>query len=141
MAFDFVLARLAPNPSCFNIYASREDAQADMARANAREPEHPYAVMTWSEYDAGTRDFWIGNAKMEEITAEKYDDALNVLPPVRWEQRDGVERFMMSEFLTKSYTQQYARWQTQYFTMLVDAKDPTTWITAAKIVEFLKPKK
>ena len=50
-----------------------------------------------------------------EVTAEQWDDALNVLPPRRWRHDGHVEGFCMSEFLTGNLTAHYFRVGGKYY--------------------------
>nr|WP_024835445.1 hypothetical protein [Clostridium sp. 12(A)] len=86
-----------------------------------------YRVMTWSEFEQLQRDSYI-NQPLEETTEECYENALNVLPPLKWCAIDGVEMFCMSEMYTGTYTNQYARYKGKYYTKMVDIMDKTTWI-------------
>lgn len=66
----------------------------------------------------------------EEIAADKFNEMLDVLPPLRWCTIDGVEMFCMSEMYTGTYTNQYAHDKSsgKYYTKMVDACDKSTWI-------------
>lgn len=50
-----------------------------------------------------------------EITAEKFDEMLNVLPPMKWCRGESAESFMMSEFMTGRITGIYCRLGGRYF--------------------------
>lgn len=52
---------------------------------------------------------------LEEITPDKFDDAMNVLPPEKWETVDGVEIFRMMEYTSGTITRHYMRHKRQYF--------------------------
>lgn len=64
-----------------------------------------------------------------EITKEKYNNALNLLPPVNWCRVGDFEMFCMSECITGSYTTQYAHdtLTGRYYLKTVDMDDPSTW--------------
>ena len=83
--------------------------------------------MTYEEYHAAERAFYI-EQPLEEVTAERFYEMLNVLPPRCWITLKGVEMFCMSEMLTGTYTDQYAKAGDKYYTKIVDAKDRSTWI-------------
>lgn len=51
-----------------------------------------------------------------EITKEEYWDALECLPPEKWETLNCIEFFRMSETLTGNITAHYAKTGTRYFT-------------------------
>lgn len=65
-----------------------------------------------------------------EITEEKYEEMLGVLPPLHYVERHGVTEFCMSEFLSGSFTNQYAydKRTGKYWTKIVDACDVKTWL-------------
>ena len=73
-----------------------------------------------------------------EITKEQWWDALEVLPPMAWHTADEVERFLMSEFTTGSFTNQYARLGERYFVKTVNARDKSSWIDRKMIEKFLE---
>lgn len=86
-----------------------------------------YKVMTWTEYSALQRSFYL-DQPVTETTEENFLDMLNCLPPMKWCTHNGVEMFCMSEMLTGTYTSQYARFKDKYYTKLVDITDKGTWI-------------
>ncbi len=88
-----------------------------------------YQIMTFGDFLKLERDK-ILNEPLTEITAERFSEMLDILPPLAWTQHKGVEMFCMSEFYTGSYTAQYAHDHTtdKYYTKLVDYRDKTTWI-------------
>ena len=51
----------------------------------------------------------------QEITAERWEDMLNILPPEKWQTVAGVEIFRMSERLTGNITAHFARIGERYF--------------------------
>ena len=67
---------------------------------------------------------------MTEITAEEYDEQLNVLPPICWCTIAGVTMFCMSEMYDGTITSRYARDNRtgKFYTKLVDIYDKSTWI-------------
>jgi hypothetical protein len=64
-----------------------------------------------------------------EITEARYWDALEVLPPVGFAVRDGVESFRLSERLAGSITDIYARLGERYFTLTDDIRMPASAIS------------
>jgi hypothetical protein len=97
-----------------------ETVESYLARMNAkRKPRSPeFKLMTWEELNP------IITAKenelcepWQEITDQLWDDALNVLPPEKWETVDGVNIFRISERLTGNITAHYARtgFHSRYF--------------------------
>ncbi len=71
-----------------------------------------------------------------EVTAERYDEMLNILPPLDWVRDDGVERFSMCEFLDGPITTQFARIGNRYFTKPVRYGDKSTYITVDAVRAF-----
>jgi hypothetical protein len=59
-----------------------------------------------------------------QITTERYDDMLNVLPPCRWKTRAGIEAFHVSERLTGNLVSWFAHTKNGYFEF-VDRADIT----------------
>lgn len=86
-----------------------------------------YKVMTWNEFELLQRDSYI-NRPLEETTEECFENALYVLPPLKWCTIDGIEMFCMSEMYTGTYTSQYARCGDRYYSKMVDVTDKSTWI-------------
>jgi len=143
-------------------YTTAEKAEADVAAAKACAVEHlpfwenfaatsgnphdaetaedyrraDYRIMTVGDFLKFQREKILGET-LEEITAERYHEMLDVLPPLAWTQHKGVEMFCMSEFETGNYTRQFARDHAtgKYYTKLVDYRDRSTWIC-----EILYPK-
>lgn len=91
-----------------------------------------YSLMTYGEFLALEREKLLGGAP-EEIDEETFNDQLNVLPPLKWCTIDGIEMFCMLEMYTGSYTAQYAydRKTGKFWSKVVDALDPETWIHKA----------
>lgn len=59
---------------------------------------------------------------VSEVTEERFHDALNVLPPVGWTTRQGVESFRFSERIWGSITDIYARLGDRYFVLSDDIR-------------------
>ena len=72
---------------------------------------------------------------VSEITAEKFDDALNVLPPVGWTTVAGVESFRMSERVWGDFTDIYARLGGRTFILTDSIRTPAADI-AARVAAF-----
>ncbi len=134
---------------------SREDFQKRAEAYNAKEierytqlvedyPNHPanfekslervkkacYKVIEWDELAALKRKHYIDNSELHEITAEEFNEALNMLPPFGWGTRGNCEMFCISEMIEDTYTTQYAYSLTtgKYYTKTVDVRDTNTWI-------------
>jgi hypothetical protein len=126
--YEYVLASIHPL-SCWNLYPTLEAARADQARANAGDPNKTYEPMTYTAYKTAEREVMLGDAPVE-ITRAKFWEMLEVLPPLKWEDRGGFESFLMSEFTSGPYTQQYVRRGDRYYCKTVDATDRSTWMKA-----------
>lgn len=66
----------------------------------------------------------------EEITEADYDEALNVLPPMKWHHLLGVESFRMTEFYSGHITTIYAKCQGRYWKFRDDAYMQTADLVA-----------
>lgn len=86
-----------------------------------------YKILTWNEFAKLEKAYYITD-DLAEITADRYDEMLNVLPPLKWCTINGVEMFCISEMTTGTYTSQYARYDGKYYTKTVDIMDKNTWI-------------
>ena len=66
-----------------------------------------YRIVPIKDFYAAERKKMLSDP-LKRITEEEYWDALEVLPPLRYERLDGgCERFCMREFYTNTYTTQY----------------------------------
>lgn len=66
-----------------------------------------------------------------EITEERYDELLNVLPPVHWRTADGVERFLLCEAETGRIHLACAKRNGRFLTVYARRGDLSTYPTAA----------
>lgn len=71
-----------------------------------------------------------------EITEERFNDALNVLPPVGWTTRQGVESFRISERIWGNLTDIYARAGDRYFSLADDIRLPPD-VVAERVRAFI----
>lgn len=92
-----------------NILTESTKDQADAYRAAG------YDVLTASEFDA-LHAAWEESISgdWKEITEEQYEDALNILPPLKW--YDGG--FFCSEAFSGTLHSFYQRWDKKYYTSL-----------------------
>lgn len=94
---------------------------------NAKKRE--YKVVTWNEYETLKRKRYIVDGEIKEVTAEQFNNALDVLPPLKWCTIDGIEMFCISEMTDGTYTAQYARTPDgKYYCATVDVMDKSTLI-------------
>ena len=88
-----------------------------------------YRIVPIEDFYAAERKKMLADP-LKRITEEQYWDALEVLPPLRYERLDGgCERFCMREFYTNTYTTQYFHSKEGWFCRMVDFADQATWIT------------
>lgn len=129
----------------WNLYPTQEEASRVLAADERGRITSAYfpgtaAVMDFNTFVATQKADMLSASKLEEISESTYSRVLNELPPLKWETVDGVERFLHCEYITVPYTYQYAVHGGRYFSCLVDATDPQTWITASKINDLLAAK-
>lgn len=86
-----------------------------------------YQVMTWETYKSAEASAILSEPLLE-ITEERYNYLLEVLPPLKWGNNRGVYSFFMSEFESGNYTQQVAEMSGRYWSKVVDFRKPETWI-------------
>ena len=86
-----------------------------------------YKVMTYDEYESAKAEK-ILSEPIKEISKEKFEYALNVLPPLRWGCNNGVSSFFMSEFLEGPYTEQYAKIGGKFYSKTVNFYKKETWM-------------
>lgn len=94
-----------------------------------REKIGKFEIMTWEEFHKREREAILADP-MVEITAEQFNDALDILPPLRWVKKGGIEMFCCREMWSDTYTTQYAHDHRhgKYYSKMVDVCDPSTWI-------------
>lgn len=99
----------------------------DTYRKQAEEAR--YKVMTEEEYNNELRAYYLANP-LKEVSEEVFEEMLNILPPINWYVVDGIEMFCISEMLTGSYTNQYAKDKRtgKCYTKIVDCTNSSTWI-------------
>ena len=66
----------------------------------------------------------------EEIAAEDWQRALEVMPPMKWQTLGGVESFRMTEFYSGSITTIYAKCDGRHWKFMDDADMPTEQVVA-----------
>ena len=78
---------------------------------------------------------------LKEITAERFDEMLNILPPMAWKRSDAFdqkfnripETFMLSERVDEKHALQFAALDGRFYQKTVDLSDRSTWITGTEI--------
>lgn len=88
-----------------------------------------FEVITPEEYRNRERKRWL-STEAEESTAEDFNYALNVLPPLNWIRNDRYSMFHVGECYTMSFYRQYLydRETKKYYTALTDITDESTWL-------------
>ncbi len=86
-----------------------------------------YKVMTFAEYQELKREKYI-SMPLNEISEERYEEMLDVLPPLQYGQNEGLESFFCREYYEGTYTNQYAKHNGKFYQKLVDITDSSTWI-------------
>jgi hypothetical protein len=74
--------------------------------------KHPEVkILTWEEVEPMIMEaaiaLYVSPPKV--ITEERFNDMLEILPPMRWKQRSGAESFMISEALTHNIRSIFCR--------------------------------
>ena len=109
-----------------NIYDTKE--QATVACAELNQKTNKYNVVDFVEYRKTEKAKWVTGI-VREITEDAWWYALEVLPPMRWRSNGIVESFLMSEYMSGPYTEQYYRLDDRHYVKMVDATDSSTEIT------------
>lgn len=88
-----------------------------------------YRAMRYSDFARIQRQKLL-KQPMCEVTAEDYEEMLDVLPPIHYVEINGVSEFCMMEMFTGTFTNQYAHDKKtgKYYQKLVDVTDRDTWI-------------
>lgn len=94
-----------------------------------QEKERSFDVMTYGDFLSLERDKLL-SGPLTEITKDRFQEMLNVLPPLNWVTYEDVEMFCMCEMFTGTYTDQYAHDKAtgKFYVKMVDASDCSTWI-------------
>lgn len=146
---DYVVANINGGYNCIYCFCTPEKAAAIIQKAQKEAAERArrfaeiggeyfekcaenerrakYELMTFDVFLSRQRAA-ILDCPLIEVTAEEFDDQLGILPPLHFVTIDGVTMFCMSEFYCGPYTAQYAQYNGKYYSKMVDAYDPETWI-------------
>ena len=102
---DFAVA--VPGEHCvWNLYATRAAAEKVVEELKQEYPDRPYTVIDdIPAFFNAARDGFLKPAVA--ISAENFDDALNVLPPMQWHHAGGCELFCICEFTFDDVTNQF----------------------------------
>lgn len=127
---DKATNRANENVKTYNSHIVNFPEQADYWNTCKKQYEHAkYEMMTYDEYLKRQKEVILSN-KITEITKEEFDEALNVLPPLKFCTRGNIEMFCIREMYTGTYTTQYAYnlVNEKCYSAIVDVTDETTWI-------------
>jgi hypothetical protein len=120
----------------WNLYKTEDAARAALP-AIREETGHPYEIITDLDgfFDAARSKFLTGPVK---CSLDNWNYALECLPPMGWGNRDGVERFSISEFTYDRVTEQYGRIRLSSGDYICAHKpviygEPASYITADEI--------
>jgi hypothetical protein len=102
------------------------DDMIERLNSELADGQEPYQVMPID--DACEMIYQVNRAKYcgpwKEIDEETWWDALEVLPPEKWQTVSGVEIFRLMEYLTGTITAHYARLGTRYFVRNISINTP-----------------
>jgi len=116
----------------WNFYGTVPQAEFVRDKMNKEEGVKKYSIMNYEEYLKVERAKWI-TGKITEIDEDKFWYALEVLPPMGWKNNGVLETFYMSEFMSGTYTEQYACFNDKYYCKMIDVTDASTEITIADL--------
>lgn len=78
---------------------------------------------------------------LEEVSREEYENALNALPPLKWERTKYFGRFFLPEAKSGTIHRQYARYERYKKEAFVlrdaDVTGQKTWITREEVYQFI----
>lgn len=115
--------------------ATQEGAQ-EIADKLTLERGKTYIVEPYDDFEARVNRSWLDRVPLQEITADFYEQMLNVLPPMY---RQGAMGFFMCEYTAGTITNQFVSRRTsdfaepRYYVKAVDMSDRATWITPEAI--------
>jgi hypothetical protein len=109
-------------------YPERSEYWLERATEHHNEAESAM-IATYGEFEE-IQQKALASDKAVEISEEKYNEMLNILPPIYYTTHNGFTMFCMREMYTGTYTNQYARDNKtgKYYQAMVDVKNPETWI-------------
>lgn len=133
----FVVANIKDfEGAIWGAYDSEGAAMKGIALAQTYKSDRDLTITTWSvievlqdKYEAD-----LINGSLKEIDEERYNEMLEVLPPMNWDTHFGLSSFFMCEFWSGSITDQYAICDGKYYSKRVDYRKRDTWITRKDIL-------
>lgn len=107
-------------------YCKVDKALNQLKEAREIYPEDNWTILTEKQYEAKQRALYIKPPK--EITEARYYEMLDVLPPLRFVTRNGVQSFILAEPLDLNYCTQFAKYNGKYYTAVVEYGNPETYL-------------
>ena len=110
-------------------YPSMSDFWAEQIAKTKKRIEGGYIAQTVEQHVAEERKRLVDGV-VKEISQEDFDEALCVLPPMKWIRNERYSMFCMSEMWSYSFTSQYLRDKVtgKCYTTMVDIHDESTWL-------------
>lgn len=107
----------------------RDPADTESRCYLQQEKEKVYEAGLYSDFLVYERQKVL-SAPLTEIDKNTYVFQFDLLPPLKWCQRNGIDLFCSPEMYSGSYTTQYAHDPStgKYYSKLVDVQDENTWI-------------
>ncbi|MHA1220158.1 MAG: hypothetical protein ACTSQB_00315 [Candidatus Heimdallarchaeota archaeon] len=116
----------------YNFFSEKKSATNKMDELNLAEGVENHEIMNFGTFLEKEKVFWI-TGEVHRITRSDFWNHLEILPPMNWKNDGILETFMMSEYMTGTFTEQYGSYCGEYISKLVDTTDPSTHI---KIEDF-----
>ena len=114
-------------------YCTVDKALNQLKEAREIYPEDNWTILTEKQYEAKQRALYIKPPK--EITEERYYEMLDVLPPLRFVTRNGVQSFILAEPLDLNYYTQFAKYNGKYYTAVIEYGNHETYLENILIKE------
>ncbi|CAL9977479.1 hypothetical protein VPHK449_0026 [Vibrio phage K449] len=93
---------------------------------------------SWELFEKINTRYWVSEPSF--VDKETYYDMLEVLPPRRWGNNNGIDSFFMSEFTSGTVTAQYGKYKGYYFSKEACFYDKSTWLKAADLDKLIEEK-
>ena len=107
------VANADPNRIDYYDYCKIDKALDQLREAREIYPEDNWTILTEKQYEEKQRALYIKPA--EEITEGRYYEMLDVLPPLRFVTRNGVQSFILAEPKDLNYYTQFAKYNGKYY--------------------------
>lgn len=107
-------------------YCKVDKALDQLREAREIYPEDNWTILTEKQYEAKQRALYIKPPK--EITEERFYEMLDVMPPLRWVTRNGVQSFILAEPLDLNYYTQFAKYNGKYYTATIEYGNKETYL-------------